>query len=66
LNAKLAALASVVASADGVPTQQSYDVFHDLSERIDQQLRRLREVIATDALAFSHLIRESDIPAIVA
>ena len=65
LNAKLAALTSVVASADGVPTQQAYAVFRDLSERIDQQLTRVREVVETDVLAFSNLIRESDIPAVV-
>jgi photosystem II stability/assembly factor-like uncharacterized protein len=65
LNAKLAALTSVVASADGAPTQQSYDVFHDLSTRIDQQLIQLQEVIDRDVTAFNDLIRQSDIPAII-
>jgi photosystem II stability/assembly factor-like uncharacterized protein len=65
LNAKLAALTSVVASADGAPTQQSYDVFHDLSTRIDQQLIRLQEVVERDVAAFNDLIRQSAIPAII-
>ena len=65
LNAKLSALTSVVASADGAPTQQSYDVFHDLSTRIDQQLMQLQQVIAADVATFNALIRQSEIPAIL-
>ena len=45
LNVKLASLTYVVASAEGMPTQQSYDVFDDLSARVDEQLRRLQQVI---------------------
>jgi hypothetical protein len=65
LNAKLSALTSVVASADGAPTQQAYEVFRDLSTRIDQQLIQLQEVIAKEVAAFNDLIRTSDIPAII-
>jgi hypothetical protein len=65
LNAKLAALTSVVASADGAPTRQAYEVFHDLATRIDQQLIRLQEVIDADVAAFNELIRASAIPAVV-
>ncbi len=65
LNAKLAGLASVVSSADGAPTQQSYDVFRDLSARIDQQIILLREVMEKDAVAFNDLIRQLEVPAIV-
>jgi hypothetical protein len=65
LNAKLSALSSVVASADGAPTQQAYAVFHDLSTGIDQQLLQLQEIIDTDVVAFNDMIRTSAIPAIV-
>ncbi len=65
LNAKLAALTSVVASADGAPTRQSYEVFHDLSMRIDQQLIQLQQVMAQDVAAFNEVIRQSDVPAIL-
>jgi hypothetical protein len=65
LNAKLAGLTSVVASADGAPTRQSYEVFHDLSTRIDQQLIQLQEVMAQDVAAFNELIHTSGIPAIL-
>jgi photosystem II stability/assembly factor-like uncharacterized protein len=64
LNAKLAGLTSVVASADGTPTRQAYEVIDDLSRRIDQQLIHLQEVIDADVAAFNQLIRTSAIPAI--
>jgi hypothetical protein len=66
LNAKLAGLTSVIASADGAPTQQAYDVFHDLSTRIDQQLIRLQEVMERDVTVLNDLIRTARIPAIAA
>jgi hypothetical protein len=65
LNAKLSGLTSVVASSDGAPTQQAYEVLHDLSRRIDQQLLQLQEVVDTDVAAFNEFIRTSAIPAIV-
>jgi hypothetical protein len=64
LNAKLAALAHFVDSADAAPTRQAYDVFRDLSARIDAQLARLRDVMATDLASVNNLIRESDVPPI--
>ena len=65
LNAKLAELTSVVAAADFVPPKQTYDVFSDLSGRINLQLQRLDEVIDQDVTGFEHLLRELQIPAIV-
>jgi hypothetical protein len=65
LNAKLSALTSVVASADGAPTQQAYDVFRDLTTRIDQQLMQLQKIIGADVAAFNRLIRQSELPAIL-
>jgi photosystem II stability/assembly factor-like uncharacterized protein len=65
LNAKLAALPSVVASADGPPTRQSYDVFADLSARIDQQLERWRDALEVDVAGFNALVRDADLPAVL-
>jgi hypothetical protein len=65
LNAKLAALSSVVASADTAPTQQAYDVLQDLSSRIDRQIKRWRMLVATEVAAFNQLIRSSEVPAVV-
>jgi hypothetical protein len=44
LNAKLAALGAMVASADAAPTQQSHEVFADLSDHLAAQLERLHAV----------------------
>ena len=65
LNAKLAALPSVVANADTAPTQQAYDVFQELSGRIDRQIERWRGLVTTEVAAFNQLIRSSEVPAVV-
>ena len=64
LNEKLMALPAVVSSTDAKPTQGSYHVFSDLSARVDRQLQSLREVIDTDLVEFTGLLRELDIPTI--
>ena len=56
LNNKLAALLGVVGSADARPTAQSYDVFKDLSARLDAQVARLEAVVKTDLPAFNKLL----------
>ena len=65
LNAKLAALTGVVSSADAAPTQQMYELFDDLSARIDAQLQQLHTTLETNVTAFSTLIREMGLPAII-
>ena len=64
LNLKIASLTSVVASADAVPTQQSYQVFQDISARIDSQLERLNEVNSTDLAAFNNLVQDLGLSAV--
>ncbi|HYP52228.1 MAG TPA: hypothetical protein VEQ42_01740 [Pyrinomonadaceae bacterium] len=65
LNHKLAALGGVVASADAAPTAQSYAVYEDLTGRIDAQLQTLRQTLRTDLPAFTRLVREQNVPAVV-
>jgi photosystem II stability/assembly factor-like uncharacterized protein len=65
LNAKMAGLSGPVGSADAAPTRQAYEVFDDLSARIDEQLRQLDAIVATDVAAFNALIRDSALPAII-
>jgi hypothetical protein len=65
LNAKLAALSSVVNSADAAPTQQVYEVFTDLSARIEAQLARWQQLVASDVSTFNTLMRNADVPAVV-
>ena len=66
LNAKLGELTFVVASADAAPTRQSYDVFDDLSARVETQIEKLQEVIDEDLVEFVDTVHELEIPAIVA
>jgi hypothetical protein len=64
LNARVAALAAVVASGEAAPTRQARQVFEDLSARVAEQLQRLSKLIDTDVAAFNTLIREAGVPAI--
>jgi hypothetical protein len=65
LNAKLAALGGVVASALAAPTQQEYELFDDLSRRVDEQIQRLQEVIDTDVATFNAAVKEAGVAAII-
>jgi small-conductance mechanosensitive channel len=65
LNKKLAELSKVVASGDYAPTKQAYDVFRDLSGRIDHQLKLLNKVTDTDVAEFNDLVKKLGLPAIV-
>jgi hypothetical protein len=64
LNNKLAALGGSIAGADSQPTDQHYAVFEDLNARINAQLEKLRQVMASDVPAFNKLAREKDVPAV--
>lgn len=65
LNNKLAALAGSVGSADTKPTKQQYDVFNDLSAKVDVQLAKLKDILASDVPAFNKLVKDQDIPAVI-
>jgi hypothetical protein len=56
LNDKLAGLEGVVGSADGRPTAASYDVFKDLSARLDAQMANLDGLLKTEVPAFNKLV----------
>ena len=65
LNRKLAELLTVVGSADFAPARQMVEVFHDVSEKIDNPLGRLQEVMDVDVPQFINLVHEVEVPAIV-
>ena len=65
LNNKLAALSSAVDSADYAPTNQSYDVYNDLTAKIDAQLARLAEIKAADIAEFNKSFAAKNLPVIV-
>ena len=65
LNNKIAALAGVVASADAAPTDQSIQVFEQLSAALQVQLDRLKVMLDADVPAFNKLVKDSDVPAVI-
>jgi photosystem II stability/assembly factor-like uncharacterized protein len=65
LNNKLAALAGVVGSADAAPTEQSKQVYAELSGRIDVDLRKLDQILREDLSSFNRVVRENAVPAVI-
>ena len=65
LNNKLAALASAVDSSDSAPTAQSYDVYKDLTAKIDAQLAKLAEIKSKDIAEFNRIYAAKNLPVIV-
>ncbi len=65
LDNKLAALMSVAAAADARPTQQSYEVFKELSSRAEAQLGLLDLIEKRDLPEFNKLVKDADVPAVL-
>ena len=61
LNNKLAALQGLVEIGDYKPTDQSYAVFKDLSERLDKQLAQLDSIAKTDLAALNAMLLKKKI-----
>ena len=66
LSGKLTDLTSVVDNADFGPPKQAYEVFDDLSARIDRQLELLKSIVSSDVPVFNELVSGLGLPAIVA
>lgn len=64
LNNKLAALTGVAAGADAAPTAQTLAVYDEVAGKIDEQLKRLAEVMQKDIPAFNKLVRDQEVPAV--
>jgi hypothetical protein len=62
LNNKLAALAGVVEDGEAAPTQQSYAVFADLSQRLDRELASLDELLATGLPPLNRQLASAHLP----
>ena len=65
LDNKLAALASVVASADARPTDQSRELFRELADKAAAEIAKLAEVVETDIPGLNALLREAGVPHII-
>jgi photosystem II stability/assembly factor-like uncharacterized protein len=64
LNNKIAALNGVVASAPARPTQQSRDVFAELTALLDVELGRVQSAIDRDLARVNTLLRQLGLPII--
>ncbi len=65
LDNKLAALMSVVASADARPTGQAYQVFRELSSSAATQIGQLNLLLKRDIPGFNSQVRDAEIPAVM-
>ncbi len=65
LNDKIATLTGVASGADTKPTKQTYDVFNELSGKLDGHLAKCKEIIGNDLLSFNTMVKNLDIPAII-
>jgi len=65
LNNYLVALGRVVESADGAPTQASFDVFNMLSRQLDEQLGKWREILNTDVPVYDAVVKNQNVPAVI-
>ena len=65
LNDKLAGIGSVVESADTKPTKQSYDLYNELSGKIDAQIAKYKQIVDTDLPAFNNLVKTENVPAVI-
>jgi len=64
LQEKFNALFDAVDSADYVPTRQSAAVFTELSERLDEQMMRLKNALAEEGNILNRAIAATGIPAV--
>jgi photosystem II stability/assembly factor-like uncharacterized protein len=58
LNDKISALHGVIESVDGVPTDQTFQVFDDLHAQLQTQLTNLRDSVGTDVPSFNQLLQQ--------
>jgi photosystem II stability/assembly factor-like uncharacterized protein len=64
LDNKIAALASIAASSDSRPTDQSYTVFEELSAKAGTQLDILAGILDKDLKEFNDFVQGAGIPAV--
>jgi hypothetical protein len=65
LSQKLVGLGSYVGSADRAPRRQAYEVFDELSQKINAQLQAFEEIVDRDIPALNDDIRRLNVPAIL-
>jgi photosystem II stability/assembly factor-like uncharacterized protein len=66
LNAALASVIPIVASADARPTKQAGELAAEYSVKIDSEVKQLAAVVKQDVAAFNKLVQQAKIPAVAA
>jgi photosystem II stability/assembly factor-like uncharacterized protein len=64
LNNKIAALAGVVESADARPTDQSIEVFNELSAQLDAQIVKMKETLSKQLPLLNAALRREQLDAV--
>lgn len=64
LNEQLDSLSGVVQAGDSAPSEQQYEVFKMLRDRLNQQLAAWKQLLASDVPAFNQLVHNSNVPAL--
>jgi photosystem II stability/assembly factor-like uncharacterized protein len=65
LDDKLADLASVASSADARPTDQTLELFNELSNKADAEMATLRSIMESDVAGLNALLKEAGIPHVI-
>ncbi|HEY6274230.1 MAG TPA: hypothetical protein VIX19_19780 [Terriglobales bacterium] len=65
LNNYLVALGGVVESAEGKPTQPSYEVFAMLDKQLNEQLAKWKQILNQDVPAYDQAVQNQNLPAII-
>jgi hypothetical protein len=64
LNNKIAALAGVIESADNRPTDQSVEVFKELSAQLDAQLQKMNQTLKTELPRLNAALKREKVEAV--
>jgi photosystem II stability/assembly factor-like uncharacterized protein len=64
LNNKIAALMGIIESADHRPTDQTYEVFEDLSAQLEKQLQQMHTTIETELPRLNSALRREKVAAV--
>ena len=64
LNNKIAALSGVIESADARPTDQSVEVFNELSAQLDAQLEKMRQTLKAELPRLNAALKREKIDAV--
>ena len=65
LDDKIAALAAAAAGADAGPTDQSRELFKELSEKADAEISNLKAIMESDVANLNALLKDAGIPHII-